>query len=48
MKQCENCSHYDGDHCTREWNNLEPEYYLPGRDDREPDDSCEEWEGEDG
>ena len=30
--------------CSREWNNNEPEYYVPDRDNREPDDCCDDWE----
>lgn len=43
-KVCNNCMHYDGDHCTKDWNNMEPDWYRPDRDDREPDDSCDDWE----
>lgn len=42
---CNNCVFYDGDSCERLWNNGDPEYYIPERDDREPEDYCDDWEG---
>ena len=46
--RCEFCQEYDGDRCHREWNNNDDCYYIPERDDKEPDDVCEgyEWNGE--
>ena len=41
---CGNCFQYDGDRCMKEWNNLDECYYLPDRDDKEPEDVCEDWE----
>jgi hypothetical protein len=41
---CWNCQLYDGNHCTKEWNNLDPCYYIPSRDDKEPGDLCEDHE----
>ena len=41
---CWNCMEYDGDRCMKYWNNAEPEYYIPDRDDKEPDDKCDDWE----
>ena len=41
---CGNCSQYDGDRCMKEWNNLDECYYLPDRDDKEPEDVCEDCE----
>jgi hypothetical protein len=45
---CWNCMMYDGDRCTKEWNNLDPCYYISWRDDKEPDDYCDDWELEPG
>lgn len=39
---CWNCMEYDGNRCMKCWNNAEPEYYQPDRDDKEPDDLCED------
>lgn len=44
MKVCENCIHYDGRYCTREWNNLDPCYCNHDRDKRNDTDTCNEWE----
>ena len=41
---CWNCIQYDGNRCMKEWNNLDPCYYVPGRDDKEPEDCCEDHE----
>lgn len=41
---CGNCSHYDGDHCMKDWNNLDKDYYIPDRDDKEPECVCDDWE----
>lgn len=41
---CWNCILFDGDHCTKEWNNADPDYYIKWRDDKEPTDCCEDWE----
>ena len=40
---CWNCMFYDADRCSINWNNNEPEYYLPDRDDKKPDDRCSDW-----
>lgn len=49
MNRCENCIEYDHlrSACTLEWNNLDPDYYIPGRDYRDENDSCDsyEWDG---
>ena len=42
-RRCANCVDFDGDHCTKDWNNLNPSDYIPERDDKSPDDYCEEW-----
>ncbi len=44
VKHCGNCKEYDGNRCTKEWNNLDDCYYIPWRDDKEPDDCCDDWE----
>ena len=41
---CGNCSQYDGNRCMKEWNNGDKCYYVPERDDKEPEDVCEDWE----
>ena len=45
---CQYCTEYNGDSCMKEWNNADPCYYIDWRDDKEPDDLCEdyEWNGE--
>ena len=42
---CGSCLHYDGDVCMRLWNNGDESYYVPGRDDKRPDEYCDDWEG---
>ena len=41
---CGNCKEYNGIHCTKYWNNLYESYYLPARDDKEPEDVCHDCE----
>ena len=41
---CWNCTEFDGDRCHKEWNNNDDCYYIPWRDDKKPEDSCEDWE----
>lgn len=41
---CWNCINYNGDFCTKEWNNLDEAYKVEWRDEKEPSDSCEDWE----
>jgi hypothetical protein len=41
---CWNCLAYDGERCTKEWNNADPCYYIDWRDDKEPGDVCEDWQ----
>ena len=43
---CGTCDKYNGYCCMREWNNLDPVYYVPERDDRDEMDSCDDWSGE--
>ena len=45
---CYYCTEFDGDRCHKEWNNNDDCYYIPWRDDKEPDELCEcyEWNGE--
>ena len=45
MRCCDNCLHFNGDYCMREWNNAEEEYRIIDRDAREPEDYCDDWEG---
>lgn len=44
---CWNCSHYDGDRCTKNWNNADPDYYCPDTDDKDPMDWCEDHDTDD-
>ena len=47
MKECCGiCRHYDGEYCTRLWNNLDRDYCIPGRDAREEFEVCDEYEEE--
>ena len=41
---CSTCWEYDGDRCHKEWNNNDDCYYIPWRDDKEPEDVCDDWE----
>ena len=43
---CKRCIEYDPGKgcCMREWNNLDPSYYIPERDDRDPYDLCEHYD----
>ena len=41
---CYTCWEYDGDRCHKEWNNNDDDYYIPWRDDKKPDDVCDDWE----
>ena len=43
-KGCWCCMEYDGDRCHKEWNNNDDCYYIPCRDDKDPDDICETFE----
>ena len=40
---CWCCFNYDGDHCTKNWNNLDPSYYVPCLDDKKPDEICDDF-----
>lgn len=40
---CWNCTEYNGDSCMLEWNNADPVYYVPERDDKAPNHICEHW-----
>ena len=42
---CGTCRHYNGSYCTAFWNNMD-EDYKTASDKKNPDDSCDEWEGE--
>lgn len=45
---CWNCLLYDGDRCTAYWNNADPCYYLPDRDDKKPWEICDDWQKDEG
>ena len=42
-KGCWNCLNYNGDFCTKEWNNLDECYKVVWRDSKEPEDCCDDW-----
>ena len=40
---CGSCRLFDGDYCTKEWNNGDESYCIPERDEKDPDtDTCEQ------
>jgi hypothetical protein len=42
---CGNCKEYNGDYCTKFWNNLDECYKDTERDARDPEDeACDDWE----
>ena len=41
---CGNCSYYDGTYCMKEWNNMDRDYCVPDRDEKDEDDYCKDWE----
>lgn len=41
---CWNCTHFNGEACMQQWKHADPDYYDPVRDDRDPDDYCEDWD----
>lgn len=45
---CENCIEYSHilGACMKDWNNLDPIYYNRDRDERKPDETCDEWRKE--
>ena len=43
-RRCENCLYFDGTYCIREWNNADEDYLISERDEREPDDYCDDYE----
>lgn len=42
---CWNCNDYNGDFCTKLWNNLDESYKVTWRDSKKPSDCCEDWSG---
>lgn len=42
---CWNCMNYDWNYeaCTVNWNNMDPSYYNPDIDDRDPTDICDDF-----
>ena len=46
--RCGYCVRYNGEACTKEWNNLDDDDYIPERDDKDESDCCDayEWNGE--
>lgn len=45
VRTCENCICFDGDYCIKNWNNADRDYLIPWRDERDPEETCEDWEG---
>ena len=45
---CGYCEMFDGSWCTKNWNNLDPAYRNPEKDERDDSDWCEDyqWNGE--
>ena len=47
---CEYCTEFDSTRqaCMKEWNNADPAYYVPDRDDQDPANCCDDydWNGE--
>lgn len=43
-KGCWNCWSYNGDFCTKEWNNMDECYKVAWRDEKKPEDCCDDWE----
>ena len=45
---CNYCTSFNGDYCTKYWNNMDESYKDPDRDERDPCDVCDdyEWNGE--
>ena len=41
---CWNCTAFDGEHCTKNWNNADEDYYNPDTDDKSPADYCDDWQ----
>lgn len=41
---CRYCTHYDGDVCTKDWNNMDESYYIQDRDDKDETDCCSDYE----
>lgn len=42
---CGNCWDFNGDYCTKYWNNADEDYCVQERDSREPDhEACEDWQ----
>lgn len=45
-RYCENCRHYNGDYCLKDWNNADESYRLTERDEHGPGDYCDDFDGE--
>ena len=42
-RTCGSCKLFDGEYCTKEWNNADPCYCVPERDEKDPDtDYCDD------
>ena len=41
---CATCKHYNGDYCTKEWDDNDPDCCIPERDEKAEDDYCDDWE----
>ena len=41
---CGTCMFYNGNYCTIEWNNIDSDYCILKRDERQPEYVCDDWE----
>ena len=41
---CGTCFYYDGTYCMKDWNNLDRDYCIPDRDEKEESDYCDDYE----
>ena len=41
---CYNCTAYNGDYCTKYWNNYDEAYKVEDRDRKSPDDFCDDYD----
>ena len=41
---CWNCTAYNGEYCTKEWDDYDESYKVEERDLKDPDDFCDDWD----
>ena len=44
---CRYCTHYNGDYCTKDWNNMDESYCITDRDEKDEYDVCDDYEWND-